>query len=214
MGAFAAKGQAPHVTANPATRNAQFRRARNSRESNQALPCAGDDFREPLCHSTWLTVDKAALVAETVNTIQASPSRLAPKHLFGCRGNGCQIHREHYTSLWELIDSDYCACRPMLSHLFNVGSVHLFKIHHALKEHVDVYDVIEIRTDRLKHDLEGIKNLFGLEIGVRSSELTGFWIHAGRSADGNEFTNLRNMAVRADWSRGVRRNRCFDSSHS
>ena len=94
----------------------------------------------------------------------------------------------------------------MLSHLFNVGTVHLAKVRNSQKKHVDVHDMIEIRTDRFEHDLERIENLSGLAVRIRSREFASRWVYTRRSADGDEFANLRNMAVWPDWGWRVRWN--------
>ena len=52
--------------------------------------------------------------------------------------DGCQIHRQHDTRLGKLVDANDGARRPMRSHLFNVGPVHVLEVGHALKKHVDV----------------------------------------------------------------------------
>ena len=96
----------------------------------------------------------------------------------------------------------------MLPHFFDIRPVHVFEVCHALQKNVYVQDVIEIRTDRFKHDLERIENLFGLVISIRPGKLACCWIYARRSADGNEFTYLGNMAIRAD------RDRCAEGLKS
>ena len=101
----------------------------------------------------------------------------------------------------------------MVSHFADVSAVHFFKVAHVFEEDVDVNDMIQIRIDRLKHDLERSKNLRGLREDVISGELTASGVHACRPADGDEIVHFGDVVIWSNGSWGVGWSGGFNAWH-
>jgi hypothetical protein len=78
---------------------------------------------------------------------------------------------------------------------------------------VDMDDVAQVRSCGGKHDLEVAQDLPRLRGDIRSCQLARRRIHSGRAADRDRVADLRDMAVRADRRRRVRRRDRLDAGH-